>query len=206
MSLNPEFVENPETRCPVVLLLDTSHSMKLGINQLNTGVATFKEELERDDTASVRVEVAIITFNSKVEKVQNFVTIDQFQPPTLEARGATEMGRAIEMALDEVEDRKVIYREHGITYYQPWVFLITDGAPTDDWKNAARRVKEAVEARKLCFYAVGVRGADMECLRCIAHHDNRPEMLDGLKFRELFCWLSASCLFEQGGLAETKID
>ncbi len=38
----PEFVGNPESRCPVVLLLDTSGSMcGEPIQELNRGIAAF---------------------------------------------------------------------------------------------------------------------------------------------------------------------
>ena len=41
----PEFVENPENRCPVILLLDASASMSgQPIQELNRGVAAFKGE------------------------------------------------------------------------------------------------------------------------------------------------------------------
>ena len=41
-----EFVENPEQRCPVILLLDTSYSMNgAPIAELNEGLNTLREEL-----------------------------------------------------------------------------------------------------------------------------------------------------------------
>jgi hypothetical protein len=40
------FAENPENRCPVVLVLDTSGSMSGNrINELNAGLQTFRDEL-----------------------------------------------------------------------------------------------------------------------------------------------------------------
>ena len=190
---NIEFVENPEPRCPVILLIDTSQSMSgKRINQLNSGIAIFKQEVERDTTASLRVEVAIITFNDSVQTVQDFVTINQFYPPQLTANGLTAMGQGIELALDKVEQRKSIYKENGTQYYQPWVFLITDGEPTDEWKESAQRVRQAVAENKLSFFAVGVQGADMNKLRQIASPSIPPVRLDGLKFKEMFRWLSNS--------------
>ncbi|NET58508.1 MAG: VWA domain-containing protein [Symploca sp. SIO2E6] len=183
------FYDNPEPRCPVVLLLDTSASMSgERINQLNTGIATFKNEVEQDTTASLRVEVAIITFNNSVQEVQPFVTIQNLNPPQLTTSGVTAMGEAIELALDKVQSRRAIYAEYGISSYKPWVFLITDGLPTDEWQSAAQRVRQLIEAKKLTFFAVGVQGANMNILSKIAP----AKRLDGLKFQELFRWLSDS--------------
>lgn len=188
-----EFANNPEPRCPVVLLLDTSASMSgERINQLNLGVKTFKEEVGKDAKASLRVEVAIITFNSSVNVSQDFITIDDFSPTQFVANGSTSMGKGIVKAIELVESRKATYKEHAIPYYQPWVFLITDGAPTDEWGKAAQRVKAEVRDRKLSFFVVGVQDADMSILREIASPKISPVMLDGLKFQELFRWLSAS--------------
>jgi len=67
-----EFAENPEPRCPCILLLDISGSMQgERINALNEGLRTFKEELNRDSLANKRVEVAIVTFNTDVQVVQD---------------------------------------------------------------------------------------------------------------------------------------
>ena len=48
-----EFAENPEQRCPCVLLIDTSTSMRgPSIDQLNQALAEFKQELYADSMAA----------------------------------------------------------------------------------------------------------------------------------------------------------
>ena len=187
------FVKNPEDRCPVVLLLDTSGSMEgEPIERLNEGIQLFKEEVQKDEVAALRVEAAIVTFGGGVRKIQDFVTIDEFAPPELEAGGKTPMGEAIVTGLDELEDRKQLYKDNGINYFRPWAILMTDGAPTDDVKAATRRVQEGEDQDKHLFFSVGVKGADMETLREVAPDERPPKKLDGLEFEKFFKWVSDS--------------
>jgi uncharacterized protein YegL len=189
----PEFVDNPEPRCPVVLLLDTSGSMQgEPIRQLNSGIEAFRESISRDQAASLRVEVAVVTFGDSVRLVTDFVTIDRFKPVQLSAVGGTPMGEAISYTLELLEDRKVTYKSSGVPYYQPWVFMITDGAPTDSWQMSAQKVKQAEQARKLSFFAVAVLEADINTLKQIAPSNRPPVQLQGLNFNEMFVWLSQS--------------
>lgn len=189
-----EFAENPEPRCPCILLLDTSGSMSgAPINALNEGIKVFQEELNKDELAAKRVEVAIVSFNSNVRVVQDFVTADQFEPTTLATEGLTQMGAAIEKALDMLSDRKSLYRSNGITYYRPWIFMITDGAPTDSGvviERVKTRIKDEEAKKSLAMFAVGVENADMSKLSQIVARS--PLKLKGLCFRELFSWLSNS--------------
>src|ERR1043166_9738593 len=128
-----EFADNPEPRCPCVLLLDTSGSMKgEAIEALNEGIRAFLLSVVKDPLASSRVEVAVVTFDNEVKVLQDFVTVDQFEPPTLAASGQTKMGSAIIKALDMIQDRKATYKANGVAYYRPWVFMITDGEPQGD--------------------------------------------------------------------------
>lgn len=188
------FAENPEPRCPCILLLDVSGSMSgPPIAALNEGLRAFQGDLNGDDLARKRVEISIVTFDDRVRVVQDFVTADGFEAPHLEPGGMTYMAAAIHAALDAIEDRKGQYRANGVAYYRPWVFLITDGAPSDEpgaVEKAAARVRAAEDAKSLAFFAVGVEEADMAKLREISTRE--PLKLRGLQFREMFLWLSAS--------------
>lgn len=159
-----EFAENPEPRCPCVLLLDTSSSMRgAPIAALNEGLRAFRDDLIQDALALQRVEVAVVTFDSNVQLVQDFVTVDQFDPPILTAQGYTHMGAAIHQALDMVQARKEQYCTNGVAYYRPWVFMMTDGEPQDEpndvVEQAAQRLKADEAQKRVAFFAVGLRDA-----------------------------------------------
>ena len=185
-----DFALNPEPRCPCLLLLDVSGSMSgEPITELNAGLKAFRDELIADELASKRVEVACISFGP-VHVATDFETASTFQPPWLRALGDTPMGAAITSGIELVRLRKETYRSNGIAFYRPWIFLITDGAPTDSWTKAAKQVKDGEAAKAFAFFGVGVKGANMEVLKQISVRE--PLKLKGLHFRGLFQWLSNS--------------
>lgn len=189
-----ELAENPEQRCPCVLLLDTSGSMAgPPIKELNEGLRAFQEELAADSLARKRVEIALVTFGP-VKLETDFVTAENFEPPLLSAGGDTPMGAAVQLAIELVARRKDVIRQHlGPTMcLRPWIFLVTDGGPTDEWHSAATKVQEGDNDQKkaFSFWAVGVRGANMDVLSQISRRP--PVSLDGLRFRDMFVWLSSS--------------
>lgn len=185
------FFNNPEPRVPCLLLLDVSGSMSGNpIRELNEGVKLFKDELMADPLTVKRAEPAIITFGNTVEMVSEFATVESFVPPTLIASGLTPMGEAVNLALDKLASRKEAYKQNGVSYYRPWIFLITDGGPTDNWQLAARRAIEEQNKKACSLFAVGVEGANLEILKEFSVKE--PLKLKELRFRDLFKWLSSS--------------
>lgn len=197
------FAENPDPRCPVALVLDKSGSMGgAPIAELNAGLKTLRDELQADALAARRVELAVISFGP-VTIDTTFGTADRFNPPELRASGDTPMGRALDAALDLLEARKKEYRANGISYYRPWLFLITDGGPTDDVATATSRIRAAEQAKSLAAFAIGVEGADLARLATIVVRD--PIALKGLAFSSLFKWLSASLSAVSGSAPGTTV-
>jgi uncharacterized protein YegL len=161
------------------------------IAELNAALTGLTRDLSADALAMKRVEIGLVTFGP-VRSIFAFDTPDRFQPDPLEADGDTPMSAAIERGLELLGTRKKSYKTNGIAYYRPWVMLMTDGAPTDEWQRAAEMVHQGEEQKAFSFFAVGVEGADMEILRRIAAPTRPPLKLAGLKFGELFSWLSTS--------------
>lgn len=189
------FANNPEPRCLCVLVLDTSGSMAgAPIAALNAGIAELKNELAADGLAQKRVELSIVTFGPVTEML-GCVSVENFVPPTLSAASDTPMGGALLKAVEIAETRKQAYKAGGVKYYRPWIMLITDGGPTDqntaDWPNALQKIQDGVNRKAFAFFPIGVENADMTTLATVCPSVT-PIKLQGLKFRELFRWLSSS--------------
>lgn len=192
------YSENPTARAACALVLDTSSSMYgEPINALNAAVRQFFTELLGDDFARFAVEPAIYTFGGAVNRQQGFTslaTVDSYTGSDFFANGGTPMGQALETAMNDLEGQKAFYKKGGTPYYQPWLVLITDGAPTDHWQAAAQRLRALADERKVVVVGVFV-GSDeggYQTLAQICPANRPPKRLAGLKFKEFFQWLSAS--------------
>jgi uncharacterized protein YegL len=193
-------IANPQhPHCATVLALDTSGSMHGDkIRQLNDGIAVFRDDVLSDDLARKRVEAAVVTFGSRVMLSQGFSSMESFAPPSFKADGSTPMGEAILSSIELVRERKAAYRRMGTDYYRPWIFLVTDGEPTDMkpgdelWRRVIDEVHGGEAAREFLFFGVGVEPANMETLRKICPAERPPLQLRAGRFRDMFEWLSRS--------------
>lgn len=194
---------NPNQRTPCVIILDTSGSMdtvgpsgKTRIQALNEGMKAFEQALREDDTALTRVQLAIVSVGgpaNDADVMMDWTDAVNFEAFPLKTGGATPLGKGIKLGLDLVEQGKQNLRAAGISYTRPWMMVISDGEPTDEksvWSAAARDCKAAEAAKRVEVFSVGVEGANLQSLGELS---SKPSlMLDGIKFRELFVWLSSS--------------
>jgi uncharacterized protein YegL len=198
-------VDNTEQRTPLVLVLDRSGSMSgAPIDQLNEGLRLLERELKDDAIASKRVRLLVIQFGGMdtAEAVGDWQDAMDFTPVGLEANGTTPTGVAVDLALARIEEEKANFRNAGVAYTRPWLFLMSDGNPTDDWQQAAERCRQAEQANKVAVFPIYVGDAGKpapvsdDAVKTLGEFSARGaaavKRLDGLKFRELFLWLSAS--------------
>lgn len=202
-----QFTEDPlpiinegERHVAAVVACDTSGSTTGAPNkEMNQGLVDLGTALREDSLALGRAELSIISFNSAVNTEMSFRPATQYEAPKLSANGLTAMNEAINASLDALEARKEEYKNQGISYYRPWMFLLTDGAPTDTELEAQtkERLRNAIRNRKVVYMPMGIGNADIEKLREYYPEELEPEKKIVLKadaehFKEAFCWLSQS--------------
>lgn len=193
-----DLINNPLPRCATILALDVSGSMDGDpIKQLKAGALKFIRTVKEDDIASASLELAIVLFGGDNAKLLiPFTNLSDDNVnwheiiSNIDADGSTPMGEAVELSLNLLESRKEEYKNNGVSYYQPWFVMITDGEPTDlEWEKAARRLYNAEQNKRVFPMVVGTEDADFYNLKKFV---SEPIQLEGLKFQEFFSWLSAS--------------
>ena len=131
-----------------------------------------------------------------------FGLLHELAPLQLEADGVTPLKQALELAMLKVTERKHTYREHGISYYRPWIFLLTDGEPTDTegvFSNSYRQLLQplqlAAAEKKFTLFSIGIDVSEQgrEVLSELSGpFGGRCLDLANLRFEEMFLWLSGS--------------
>lgn len=188
------FLHNPEGRVPCLFLLDTSGSMRgAAFRELLHGLTLLQLALQGDRLTARRVEVAIVTFGGTVRVVQGFATVDHFDFGPLIASGSTPMSEAILLGLRMLAERGHTYNEHGISSHKPWVFLLSDGQPTDAnlWREAVREVRHAERRRRLELFTIAI-GDDANIEQLSELGSRPPARLRDLEFGRFFRWVSRS--------------
>ncbi|MGL4654579.1 MAG: vWA domain-containing protein [Sarcina sp.] len=188
--------DNPTTRVPVCLVLDTSGSMNGNpIQELNKGVELFFKTVADDEIAKFAAEISIITFGiGGVTQIVNFAEVENQKVPRLRAGSVTPMGEAVNKAIDVLMKRKEIYSDNGVSYFQPWLVLMTDGKATDNISEASKRATDLVNERKLTVIPVGIGNAANLAELALFSPKIKPAKLKGLEFDKFFSWLSQSVI------------
>lgn len=199
----PINTNNPNQRTPCVLILDASGSMdiltntgKSRIDELNAGLQSLREAIQADDAAYSRVTLSIVMVGgprSSAELLMDWTDAEDFETFKMNAGGGTPLGDGMLLGLKLVEEAKTELKSAGISYTRPWIIVISDGEPTDDrdvWSKAVLETQKAESERKVEVFVIGVQGAKLETLGKLSR---RPAIaLEGVKFKELFVWLSDS--------------
>jgi uncharacterized protein YegL len=189
-------------RTPCCLVLDTSGSMAIDgrIDQLNQALQGFAQTVRSQELLRQQVIISVIGFGTEATVLSPWAQADEFVAPQLVANGQTVMGEAMATAHAAVEDLREKMKARGVSYTRPWIFLMSDGGPTDRWQESAAESRRRCEMKRTVVWPFGVTGADPHALHAFARPDMDVYSLENVNFDEIFRWLSSSL----GALASSR--
>ena len=127
-----------------------------------------------------------------MEEELKFGSIEEQEIPTFYAGGLTPMGEAMLTSVELLDNRKKEYQKAGVDYFQPWLVIMSDGAPTDlvETEAAIKIVSKLYNDKKLILFPIGI--GDRADMNKLSQFGRPAAKLNGLKFKEFFEWLSQS--------------
>ena len=137
----------------IFFLIDTSGSMKgKKMGELNTVMEELIPEIRRVGEADTEVKVAVLTFSTDVRWMYSTpIPIEDFEWARLRANGVTSMGAAFK-ELSLRMSRNSFLNSPSLSF-APVIFLMTDGYPSDDYREGLK------ELQSNSWYKFGLKAA-----------------------------------------------
>ena len=151
-----KFTVSKARALPVIILADTSGSMSTDgkIATLNDAIKDMISTFRSESVRQAEIKVGLITFGgdsaelhlplAKAAEIENI--------ENLNAIGRTPMGGAFKLATQVLEDKDVITSRD----YHPVLILLSDGRPTDDWKQSLQELCQNERAQKASRFAMAI--------------------------------------------------
>lgn len=175
------------------------------LEQLHKAMVSIVEQLRQDPHALETVYISVIAFAGKASMIVPLVELMTFYPPRLPLGGGTALGGALDelMARIEVDVRKTTHEQRGD--WEPIVYLLTDGRPTDRTDVAIKRWHERYASRAhLIGVALG-KGADVRPLKQLTDTVVQLDGSTGIDVLGQFAkWVSASVAMQSQALDSGK--
>jgi uncharacterized protein YegL len=178
-------------KLPVYLILDTSGSMHgEPIEQVKNGLQMLVNALRQDPQALEAAYLSVITFDTSARQVVPLTELTAFQVPTIEANGVTALGEALSLAAEKASSEVAKSTAEVKGDWKPMAFLMTDGAPTDDWKRGLDRFRQEKWGMTV---ACAVNDANLDVLKEIAGEAViKLQTSDPAQMQAFFKWVSQS--------------
>ncbi|MGN1119667.1 MAG: VWA domain-containing protein [Oscillospiraceae bacterium] len=178
-------------RLPVYLLLDCSGSMSgEPIEAVKQGIKALIAELKGDPTALETACLSVITFDSSARQISPLTELMLFKEPSITAGGATALGGALKVLADCVKNEVRTSTATQKGDWKPLVFLLTDGAPTDNLDEGIEAIKN-VSVGNIIACGAGAN-ANANTLKKITNNVLMMNNLTSGDMAQYFAWVSGS--------------
>lgn len=166
---------NAMPHCPVILVLDTSHSMwGQGLADMMSSLKAFYKTIADVQFLNAQVDIAAVSMGDNLCMLEEFTALHSSDLPnrSIRPKGDTPIGAALALVQEALQAQIRRYETAGISYVTPNLILLSDGKSTDDFQEAAEHIRSSAESGKLICRAIALgKDADMEALASIAGRD-----------------------------------
>lgn len=155
----PFALANPIPHCPVVLVLDTSHSMwGQGLTDLKNALHTFFASLSTGNFGGAQIDIAAVSMGSNLGLLSPFTEFDQSPISGMDIRpkGDTPIGAALALALETIDRKIEQYHAIGQSCITPQLIVLTDGESSDDFSASVSEIRRRCSTGTLVCRAVAL--------------------------------------------------
>ncbi len=138
--------------CPVVLVLDTSHSMwGKGLTDMKNSLIAFYNTLDTVSFNGSQIDIAAVSMGDRLGMIEEFTPFaDSLLPQaSIRPKGYTPMAAALALALEKLQTQVDMYEQKHIKYVTPQMIILSDGDSSDDITDIAADIRKLVSDGKL---------------------------------------------------------
>jgi uncharacterized protein YegL len=174
------------------------------IEAVKNGVQMVISTLRQNPYALETAYLSVITFDNSAKQIVPLTEMSQFQMSDINASGATHLGDALTLLSNKIDTEVTKTTAEVKGDWKPLVFLMTDGAPTDNWqKGLAELKKRKVGIVVAC--AAGQR-ADTKVLQQITESVVQLDTADSARIKAFFQWVSSTVSTGSQKVEESGVD
>lgn len=181
-------------RWPIYILLDCSESTSPeSREQIASAFSILLSRLKSDPYALELVYLSVISFGSNARIELPLTGLVDFERPELAKLGTGRvLGEALALVTDTAKEEVKKREEEGEQRnFEPFVFIITAGSPTDDWTKGLKLFKSCRWGNVICC---ATNDADQDILRQVSEGfvielNSAEEAFNTL---DLYSWVEAS--------------
>ena len=184
-----EFTAQPKRVLPLILLADTSSSMREWMGELNTAIRDMLGTLKEQESLKAEIHISFITFGNGGANLHTALTpVSNIEFNDFTEGGMTPLGGALRIAKEMVENREIIPSKS----YAPIILLLSDGAPNDNgWENEMYRFINDGRSKKCMRMSLGIgRDYDYDVLKRFSSSGEVYEAKDSTNIIDFFKFMT----------------
>jgi uncharacterized protein YegL len=162
------------------------------IEAVKNGLRMLHANLLGDPSAVESAFLSVITFSSTADQLIPLTEVSAFEPPELTAAGTTALGHALRILCDCLRREVRSNSAESKGDWMPLVFILTDGAPTDNWVPWAERIRQAQPPLANIVAVACGADADPAPLHAVTDTVLLMREMSADSFRQFFKWMANS--------------